>query len=217
MNIKILIISILAATIIALAPLNPVVGTNNVNPEGEKGSPLFAVRTQRSQSKENAKNIITNYLGKGEQLSILLPKRSMTQIWIDRAIKIVDSEPVLFNKLIEKLDKAPYIARMLNKYDITTQGMKNFIMMIQDNPSIVADEIENIQVPLDDIPQPLGLNTTIIECLVTGIVFSIVAVVITLIALFFTLRILTCLNVNNCANDIAQGILDQLIQGLKEN
>jgi len=217
MNKKILVISILAATIIAFAPLSSVVGTNNVNPDTKKGSPLFAVRAQRSQNGENAKNIITDYLGKGEQLSILLPKRSMTQIWIDRAIKIVDSEPVLFNKLIEKLDKAPYIARMLNKYDITKQGIKNFMKMIQDNPSIVADEIENIQVPLDKITQPLGLNTTIIECLVTGIVFSIVAVVITLIALFFTLRILTCLNVNNCANDIAQGIFDQLIQGLKEN
>lgn len=216
MNKKILVISILAATIIALAPLSSVVGTNNVNPDTKKGSPLFAVRTQRSQNEENAKNIITNYLGKGEQLRILLPKRSMTQIWIDRAIKMVDSEPALFNMLIEKLDKAPYIAKMLDKYDITKQGIKNFMKMIQDNPSIVADEIESIQVPLNNIPQPLGLNTTIIECLVTGIVFSIVAVVITLIALFFTLRILTCLNVNNCANDIAQGIFDQLIQGLKE-
>ena len=216
MNKKILIISILAAIIVALAPLSSVVGTINVNSDTKKGSPLFAVRTQRSQDEENAKNIITNYLGKGEQLSILLPKRSMSQIWFDRAIKIVDSDPVLFNKLIEKLDKSPHIARMLNKYDITKQGIKNFMKIIQDNPSIVTDEIENIQVPLDNIPQPLGLNTTLIECLVTGIVFSIVAVVITLIALFFTLRILTCLNVNNCANDIAQGIFDQLIQGLKE-
>ena len=66
----------------------------------------------------------------------------MTQIWIDRAINIVDSEPALFNKLLEKLDKAPYIARMLNKYDISKQGIKNFMKMIQDNPSIVADEIE---------------------------------------------------------------------------
>ena len=216
MNKKILIISILAAIIVALAPLSSVVGTINVNSDTKKGSPLFSVRTQRSQDEENAKNIITNYLGKGEQLSILLPKRSMSQIWFDRAIKIVDSDPVLFNKLIEKLDKSPHIARMLNKYDITKQGIKNFMKIIQDNPSIVTDEIENIQVPLDNIPQPLGLNTTLIECLVTGIVFSIVAVVITLIALFFTLRILTCLNVNNCANDIAQGIFDQLIQGLKE-
>ena len=217
MNKKILIISILAAIIVALAPLSSVVGTINVNSDTKKGSPLFAVRTQRSQDEENAKNIITNYLGKGEQLSILLPKRSMSQIWFDRAIKIVDSDPVLFNKLIEKLDKSPHIARMLNKYDITKQGIKNFMKIIQDNPSIIADEIEDIQVPLETIPQPLGLNTTIIECIVTGIVFSIVAVVITLIALFFTLRILTCLNVNNCANDIAQGIFDQLIQGLKES
>jgi hypothetical protein len=210
-------ISILAAIIIVLAPLSSVVGTHNVHPESTIGSPLFAVRTQRSQNEENAKNIITNYLGKGEQLRISLPNRSMTQIWIDRAIKIVDSEPILFNKLIEKLDNAPFIERMLNEYDISPQGFKNFIKMIQDNPSLVTEEIRNIQVPLDTIPHPLGLNTTIIECIVTGIVFSIVAVVITLIALFFTLRILTCLNVNNCADDIAQGIFDQLIQGLKES
>lgn len=217
MNKKILIISILAAAIIALAPLSSVVGTDNVFPDTKKDSPLFAVRSQRSHNKENANTIITNFLGKGEQLRIPLPKRSITHIWIDKAIKIVDSQPVLFNKLLEKLDNAPFIERMLNDYDITPQGFKNFIKMIQDNPSIVADEIEDIQIPLDTIPQPLGLNTTIIECIVTGIVFSIVAVVITLIALFFTLRILTCLNVNNCANDIAQGIFDQLIQGLKDS
>ncbi len=217
MNKIILGISILAAAIITLAPISSVVGTNIVNPDGEKGSPLFIVRAQRSLSKENAKDIITNYIGKGEQLNILLPKRSMEQIWIDRAIKLVDEEPALFNKLLEKLDKAPHIAEMLNKYDISKQEIKNFMKMIKDNPSIVSDEIENIHIPLDSPPHPLGLSTTLIECLVTAIVFSIVAVFVTLIALLFTLRIFTCLNVNNCADDIAQGIFDQLIQGLKES
>ena len=63
MNKKILIISILAATIIALAPLSSVVGTDNVIPDTKKDSPLFAVRTQRSHNEENAKNIITKKIG----------------------------------------------------------------------------------------------------------------------------------------------------------
>lgn len=217
MNKKILIIGILATVLIVLAPLSPVVGTSIVKPDAEKGSPLFAVRAQRSLSKENAKNIISNYLGKGEQLNILLPERATTQIWVNRALKIVDKEPALFNNLIEKLDKTPYAARMLNKYDISTQDIKNYIEMIKDNPSVLADEIENIQAPIDNTPLPLGLSTTLIECLVTAIVVSIVATVVTLVVLLFTLRIFTCMNVNNCANDIAQGIIDQMTQGLTES
>jgi len=222
MNKKALVISISAAVLIVLASLSSVIGTNAIKSNDEKrsiASPLFAVRTQRSLDKEEAKKISANYLGKGKQLNILLPKKSMAQVWIDKAIKIFDTNPVLIDKLLERLDKTPYFARTLNKHDVSKQDIKNYIRIIKNDPSALTEEIENIQikVPIDNnIPQPLGLETVFIECLITAIVLAPVAIVLTLLVLFFTLRIFTCLNINDCANKIAEGFWEQLIQGLTE-
>ncbi len=221
MNKKALVVSILAAVLIVLASLSSVIGTNIVKSDAERSiaSPLFSVRTQRSLDGEEAKKISANYLGKGKQLNILLPKKSMAQIWINKAIKIIDTNPALFDILLERLDKTPYLARMLNKHDVSKQDIKNYIRIIKNNPSALTEEIENIQieVPIDNnIPQPLGLETVFIECLITAIVLAPVAIILTLLVLFFTLRIFTCLNINDCANKIAEGFWEQLIQGLTE-
>jgi len=221
MNKKTLVISISAAILIVLASLSSVIGTNIVKSDAERNiaSPLFTVRTQRSLDREEAKKISANYLGKEKQLNILIPKKSIAQIWIDKAIKIFDTNPVLFNKLLEKLDKTPYLSKMLNKHDINKQDIKNYIRIIKNNPSALTEEIENIQikVPIDNnIPQPLGLETNDLGCVIIPIVLAPVAVIITLLTLFFTLRILTCLNINECGDEILQGIWEQLLQGLTE-
>ncbi|MCK5261686.1 MAG: hypothetical protein KAJ44_05860, partial [Thermoplasmatales archaeon] len=132
MNKKALVVSILAAVLIVLASLSSVIGTNIVKSDAERSiaSPLFSVRTQRSLDGEEAKKISANYLGKGKQLNILLPKKSMAQIWINKAIKIIDTNPALFDILLERLDKTPYLARMLNKHDVSKQDIKNYIRII---------------------------------------------------------------------------------------
>ena len=103
---------------------------------------------------------------------------------------------------------------MLNRYNINNQDIVQFIEMIKDNPSLLQEKIQNIQLPDEKTPQPLGLSTTLIESLVTAIVIEIVATFATLIVIFFTLRIFTCLNINNCADYIAQAIVDNMSQGL---
>lgn len=221
MNKKALVISILAAVLIVSASLSSVVGTIAVKSNDEKisiASPLFAVRTQRSLNKEETKKINSNYLGKGKQLNILLPKKPMVQIWIDKAIKLFDTNPVLFDKLLERLDKIPNIAKMLEKHDVSKQDIKNYMRIIKDNPSELVEEIEDGQItmPFNNIPQPLGLETGNLGCIIIPIVLAPVAVIITLLILFFTLRILTCMNVNECGDEILQGIWEQLLQGLTE-
>ncbi|UCF12733.1 MAG: hypothetical protein JSW06_00350 [Thermoplasmatales archaeon] len=221
MNKKTLIVSTLAAVLIVLASLSSVIGTNIVKSDAKKSiaSPLFAVRTQRSLDLEEAKKISANYLGKGKQLSILLPKKSMAQVWIDKAIKIFDRNPVLIDKLLERLDKTPYIAKMLNKHDVTKQDIKNYIRIIKNNPSTLTKEIENIQMKIsieNNIPQPQNLETDNLGCVIIPIVLAPVAVIITLLMLLFTLRVLTCLNVNECGDEILQGIWESLLQGLTE-
>jgi hypothetical protein len=73
---------------------------------------------------------------------------------------------------------------MLNRYNINNQDIVQFIEMIKDNPSLFPEKIQNIQLPVEKTPQPLGLSTTRIECLVTAIVIGIVAAFATLTALF---------------------------------
>ena len=219
---KVSVVSIFAAVLMVLLPISAVVGTNIVKSDVEKisiASPLFAVRTQRSLNKEETKKISANYLGKGKQLNMLLPEKPMAQIWIDKAIKLFDTNPALFDKLLERLDKIPNIAKMLEKHDISKQDIKNYMMIIKNNPSELVEEIEDsqIKVPIDNnIPQPLGLETGNLGCIIIPIVLAPVAAIMTLLVLLFTLRILTCMNVNNCGDEILQGIWEQLLQGLTE-
>ena len=218
---KVLVVSIFAAVLMVLLPISAVVGTNIVKSDVEKisiASPLFAVRTQRSLNKEEIKKINSNYLGKGKQLNILLPEKPMAQIWIDKAIKLFDTNPVLFDKLLERLDKIPNIAKMLEKHDVSEQDIKNYMMIIKNNPSELVEEIGDSQItmPFNNIPQPLGLETGNLGCIIIPIVLAPIAAVLTLLILFFTLRILTCMNVNDCGDEILQGIWEQLLQGLTE-
>ena len=66
MNKKIMIISIIAATLLVLLPISSVVGTNSVSKEDLRSvsSPLFSVRSKRMINNEDMP-ITLNYLGKG--------------------------------------------------------------------------------------------------------------------------------------------------------
>ena len=217
---KIFTVSILAATLIILATITPTIGTNIVKSDIEKDivfSPLFSIRSERSIDKESSKEIATNYIGKERQLNIYLPEKSLNWLWINNAIKLFDSNPALLDKLIDRIYKMPRYAKVLNNYGISKQDIKNYMRIIWSDPSEEIEGIKNIQlnIPFNNIPEPLGIETTDLGCIILTIVLAPVAVVITLIALFFTLRILTCMNVDGCGDEILQGIWEQLIQGLK--
>jgi len=217
---KIFVVSILAAILIILATITPAIGTNFVKSYIEKNidfSPLFSVRSERSIDMKNANKISTNYIGKERQLNIYLPDKSLKNLWINNAIKLFDLNPVLLDKLIDRIYQMPRYAKALNNYGISKQDIKNYIRIIWNDPSEFTDEINNIQlnIPFNNIPEPVGIETGDLGCIIIPIVLAPVAVVITLVALFFTLRILTCLNINECGNEILQGIWEQLIQGLK--
>jgi len=217
---KLFTISIMAAILITLAAITPAIGTNVVRSDIEKDiifSPLFSIRSERSIDKESSKEIATNYIGKERQLNIYLPEKSLESLWIDNAIKLFDSNPALLDKLIDRIYKMPRHAKVLNNYRISKQDIKNHMRIIWNDPSEVIEEIKKIQlkIPFNNLPEPLGIETTDLGCIILPIVLAPVAVIITLIALFFTLRVLTCLNVNECGDEILQGIWEQLIQGLK--
>ena len=218
MKIKIIIGSIFAATLIIVVSFVSVVGHQSVQTnEHESYSPLFVVRTQRATQKIST-STVSDFLGKGTPSNIFPSKTTQKEELIQTAIKIFSKNPALLNRLIDNLDQFPYITGLISKYGIDTIGIKHYMKMIQNNPSLVTEDLTDIQlsVPSDDSPQPLGLNTANpLGCFIVALVALIpITVVLTLLLLLFTVRILTCMNVNDCANAIANQIWDQLLQGL---
>jgi len=218
MNRKIFIGCLGSVIILILATFSSVVGSQTAqSSKVVSSSPLFATQTLRSINKE-APEIKSNYLGKGNKLNLFPLKKSLNEDMINRAIKIFGKNPGLLNKLINNLEKFPYFTELLEKHGVNKADVKSYLRVITDNPSILIQELKNIQMeaPNDGPPQPRGLSTSsVLGCFIVGIiVLPIITVVVTLVALFFTLRILTCLNVNDCANKIAEGIWDQLVQEL---
>lgn len=218
MNRKIFIGCLGSVILLVLVSYSSVVGSQTAQ-SGNKSmpsSPLFTTQTLRSINKE-APEIKSNYLGKGNQLNLFPLKKSLNEDMFNKAMKIFSKNPAILNKLFDKLEKTPCFRELLNKYDVNKVDVKNYLRIIMDDPSLLSEEMKNIHiVQNDDSPQPLGLSTSNpLGCFIVAlIVLPIITVVVTLVALFFTLRILTCLNVNDCATNIAEGIWDQLVQEL---
>jgi len=211
---------IFAAALIIMTSYASVVGYQTVQPSNQESfSPLFAVRTQRAIQQTSGGGVAT-FLGKGTYTNLFPSQASRQEELIQTAIKIFRTHPALLTRLVENLDKYPYIAEMLTKQGVKTQDVKNYIRLMQNNPSLFADAIDNLQLVASDKngTQPLGLSTSsALGCFIVA-VFALlpVTMVLTLLLLFFTLRILTCMNINDCANVLAQQIWDQMIQGLTQ-
>jgi hypothetical protein len=215
---KLTIGSIFAAAILVLVSFISVVGYQSAQAnEKESSSPLFTVRTQRATQK-TSEGFISAFLGKGKQLNIFPSRKSQNEDMINKAIIFFSTNPALLNRLLDSLDQFPYLAGLINKYGINKLNIKNYMKIIKNNPLRLAEEMNDIKilVPHENSPQPLGLSTSNpLGCFIITLVALVpITVVLTLLLLLFTVRIFTCLNVNDCANNIAEEIWTQLLQGL---
>ena len=218
MNKKALVISILAAVLIVSASLSSVVGTIAVKSNDEKisiASPLFAVRTQRSLNKEEIKKINSNYLGKGNTLNLLFLRKSSLQIYIDKALKIIDARPQILSLVVDRTAKMPEIVKLLKENDLTINEFKSQMHQLMDEPILLKEKIdESVSTsPLGDDPLPLGLSTSsALGCFIVALIVAPLLAVIGLI--IATITIITCLNIGGCFENLVQGIVDNFIQGL---
>lgn len=220
MKIKVIFGSIFAVALIIVVSFISVVGYQSVQAsDHEAYSPLFVVRTQRAIQQANSGGV-SAFLGKGIHTNLFPSQASQQEEVIQTAINIFRTHPALFTRLVENLDKYPYIAGLLTKQGIKTEDIKNYMRMIQSNPSLVTEELINVRLVASDTngTQPLGLSTSNpLGCFIVAMMALVpVTVVLTLLLLLFTLRVLTCMNINDCANVLAQQIWSQLIQGLTQ-
>lgn len=214
---KMVICSIIAAALLILGSFVSAIGYQSTHiEESDNTSPLFAIQTQRANQKPS-RDCISSYLGKGNHMDIFPAKTQQTEL-IQKAIQLFSANPGILNRLLERLESFPALNALLTKYDINAFMIKRYIHMLKDNPSLLTEEITNLYQlqPQDNGPEPLGLSTSNpLGCVIVAI-FALVplTIVLTLLLLLFTLRILTCLNVNDCGDAIVDQIWSQLYQGL---
>ncbi len=89
MNKKILIGSIIAVVILILVSFTSVVGYNRIESD-KKISPLFNIRSKRA-IKENYQGFTCEYVGKGEEIRISIPK--------------IDNKIAIIQEVIERISK----------------------------------------------------------------------------------------------------------------
>jgi hypothetical protein len=211
MNKKILVISILAAALMIMLPLSSVVGTNVVKSDKENvGSPLFAIR-------HRSKNTIqSEYLGKGKTLSLFIEKKMTYAHAFDKTISMLQRNPGLFNKILEKIQAHPKTLDILKENDISITDFESYANMFKNNPGLLEQEIKKVEqyIP-DETSLPLGMNTTNPFAIII-LIMIVLPIILTIGIMIATMTILTCFNFNNCFENLMQSMIDNFIQGLTQ-
>ncbi len=132
MNNKILIGSIIAVVILVLVSFTGVVGYQTTKSTIARASPLFSVRSSRAIDEES-KDIASDYVGKGEDSILSIPKRDDRTALDQKVLETI-------SKMDDKTFKA-YLNLIINqiqrndKYDdVNIKDMITAIHQLRDNP-----------------------------------------------------------------------------------
>lgn len=217
MNKKIMIISIIAAALLALLPISSVVGTNSIESKENLrsvSSPLFSVRSKQMINNEDMP-ITSNYLGKGKLLTIFGEKSTLNYN-LQRALRFIENNPLVLNKLLDKIITEPTIYDTLSEYDVSQSEFKSYVNAIKNDHSTLIENLKSVDNNLPmDTSLPLGFNeTNPLAIIILIIVFA--PIILSLAIIIATITIITCLNIAGCFEAIAYGMLYGFFQGLKQ-
>jgi len=121
MNNKTLIGIIIAVCVILGGTFTSVVGYRSVE-SNLKPSPLFSVRSSRAIDEEN-KDIVCNYIGKGEEIELYIPKRDDEKTMILKFLYIVQKmDEKKFREVIELFNEKLSEENMINKKNPLTMN-----------------------------------------------------------------------------------------------
>jgi len=203
-----------AAFLLVCASLSSVIGFSALDsPTSQQSvqSPLFAVRTARSTGLSSHQLMKSSYLGKGLMTQLFVSNRPSFQSLVDKALHLLQNQPIVIEKALQKALADPQIQRLLVEKGITQEEVMVYFSQVKDQPEVLAAQFEEVadQIPLQSDYQPLGLNSSNpFACIITYIILLPVFVVITL--LIATITIVTCLNVNNCFENLLEVFLQHL-------
>ncbi len=212
--------SILSSALVLVVSLASVVGYHaSQSVVNEHQSPLFVVRTQQATGQSPIRGV-SAFVGKGASPTLFALPTGEQGLLIQAALQFFKAHPAVLTQLLKNIYKYPSIMGLLEKQGVSAQDIKVSLQMLQRNPEAIVDALSDAYLSASDTnpAQPLGLSTSNpLGCLIVAMFALIpITVTLTLLLLLFTLRVLTCVNFNNCANDLAQNIWDQLLQGVTQ-
>ena len=143
MNKKKLIGSIIAVAVLIGVSFTSVVGYRSVDSD-VKASPLFNIRSSRAIDEEN-QGLVCEYVGKGEDINLLIPDRDAEIEKIRRIIEIIqelDDEPFknIVDLIINRIQKNEFndvksddvilaLNKLRNHQDLTISNITNMAEM----------------------------------------------------------------------------------------
>jgi hypothetical protein len=136
MNKKLLLaVSVGAAVLIVFISFTSVVGFQSTK-SGFVDTPLFGIRTQRAIQKESNDVLTFDYLGKGQTINIIIPRRESTFELVQRIIERIqeiDDETYekKVNLFIHQLQQEDILT------DVTPEEITNILYQFKENPDVV--------------------------------------------------------------------------------
>jgi hypothetical protein len=171
-----LIGSYLSIVIIILIPYANVVGYQYISPDAKELSPLFDIRIQRAIDADS-KDITYEYLGRGEENSILFPTRNREESLIYRVIKIIKNEDSEW--LIGKIQ---HINPIVLYKDMNYRNLQGLISKLHNILQKNEEIINNLETDLNNpiikpftIYRPLYILILLIFLLIFGLYIPIMS------------------------------------------
>ena len=148
MNKKILLGSIIAVVILVLVSFTGVVGHQTTTNTFARASPLFSVRSKRAID-EASRDLTCNYVGKGREIALLLPKRESRNVLIQKVIDIISKrDDKELNRLIELVKNKLFYIKSFNENE--RAKIINIFHHIRNNSQVLTnnDNALNVNSPL---------------------------------------------------------------------
>ncbi|MBN1280660.1 MAG: hypothetical protein JXA00_03335 [Candidatus Thermoplasmatota archaeon] len=212
---RLVVVSCTAAVVLILASISSVIGWNTSPGEHTEDtiqSPLFSVRTSRSTGHHLDTSVHTMYLGKGETSPLFFGRLSSTQSLIERGLQLLRISPGIIEKNLRNALRNPQIQCTLQEQGLSEQQVIAYFNQVKHTPELLAGEMgaieESIQVPGGFQPAQLLNTSSGLGCVITIIVLLPVFLVLSI--LIATMTLVTCLNINNCF----ENLFNSMIQGL---
>ena len=209
---KILIGSIFAALLILLLPLSSVVGTHSTEERKTICSPLFENRVKLFTQQE-PREITAQYLGKGHLSQLFIPRQSSIRQMVNRAIKLIETNPSNLTIIADTMESNPALLNLLKEHEITHEEFKYYVNLVQNDPTLIQQLVNEVVDPVDNDPEHMGLSTSNpLGCFIVAI--ALIPAILIIALLIGTLTIITCLNIGGCLETLFNNIGESILGGL---
>ena len=136
---KLFVVSFLVAALIILTSLTSVVGVQTTKTEGTISSPLFSKRLTKMINKDN-EEIKSNYIRKGTTINLFSNKKSYARAYMDKAIKIIQTNPAIVDRIFDRIEKMPYVMNLLKENGLSKTEITKYTTQIKNNPLLLKQE-----------------------------------------------------------------------------